>query len=431
MSLNQIVLTITERCSQRCSYCYVPTERGRVMKLDVAKRALDLFFARARETGPLSIAFFGGEPFLAPRLMRRIVEAAVERAGGRQVVFSATTNVTAVDDVGLEVVRELGLKLAVSHDGDRGQRHRPLRSGEPSLPALRRNLERLLELDGAVGLARMTVTPENVQGLADNVRSVFAAGIRTILYVPAYEASWDELSVERFYDQHRRLVTWLAGLAGSGRQGPIFPAWRDIRSRLLGSPREHCGAGTCRLAVSVDGEIHPCYRTLYLPRREELCIGDVWSGVHTRSRLADLSPAEIRPREGRCDTCPVSDGCTFFCPALGHLISRDIRVVPPPVCGLMRAQVETCRRLLGKHREAPARPSRLRWAAVLAAAFLGGGLTSCHRVALPPTADAGPADITAVDSQGDLPLPDFGPFPDFVGPPPDRGEICLGYGGIC
>ena len=53
-ALRQMTLTVTERCNQRCEYCYVDTDGGRDMSLSTAGQALDMFFRHAAPTGALT-----------------------------------------------------------------------------------------------------------------------------------------------------------------------------------------------------------------------------------------------------------------------------------------------------------------------------------------------------------------------------------------
>lgn len=400
-SINELTLTVTERCNQRCDYCYVDTEGGRTMSMDVAERALGLLFESAPAGETVGVSFFGGEPLLVPGLLRRIALRARELAGPkRRIRFAVTTNGTAVDGAGLALLEELDMKVAVSHDGA-GQSCRPLASGGDSLPDLGQRLPGLLGLPGAP-LARMTVTPQSVHRLAESVREVHRAGFGRVLYLPAFELTWDDVALAAWKDQHARLVTWLVGRHNAGRPAPDLPAWRGILGLLdRGGGRQHCGAGRSQITVSVDGRVYPCYRSVYDPRGDDLVLGDVWEGLRSggvRDEWAALDPARLRPEAeaeaGGCDTCEAAQGCGFFCPALGHLMLGDATAVPRSACDLTRVQVAACRKLRqltahsGSRRARRARRPRRRWmAAALAAAFLGGG-AACDRHTVGASGDA-------------------------------------------
>jgi len=390
--VNQLTLTVTEQCNQRCDYCYVDVSRGRTMTLDVAERALNLLFQTAPAGAPVAVSFFGGEPLLVPDLLRRIAARAHELAGpDRPVRFAITTNGSAVDAEGMALLRELDMNVAVSHDGA-GQVARPLASGGDSLPDLRARLPRLLGLKRSP-LARMTVTPQNVSRLAESVREVHGEGFERILFLPAIEARWNADALSAWKRQNERLVTWLVGRYNAGRTGPDLPAWRGILGLLRGDvQRKHCGAGHTQLTVAVDGRIYPCYRSVYDPRGDALVLGDVWSGLHetdARTLWRTLDPARPQPEASSCDECSARDGCGFFCPALGHLMLGDAAAVPAAACALTRIQVAACRKLLHLTARTGRRRGRRRWmAAAMAAALLGGG-AACDRNSVGGVGDAG------------------------------------------
>lgn len=395
--LRQMTLTVTERCNQRCGYCYVDTEGGGEMTRATAGRALDLLFQHAAPTGTLTVSFFGGEPFLVPARLREIAEDALARAPDpARLAFAVTTNATALTPEGLAFVREYPVRVGVSFDGHRGQRGRPLADGGRSEARAREGIAALAEAVRARGgeslIGRMTVTPGNVAHLAENVRTTFSAGLGRILFLPDIEVPWDARALDRWEQQQRRLATWIVGREGAGRPVPRLMAWEGVLARLRGAPRAHCGAGVTQVAVATDGRIYPCYRSLYDPRREQVLLGTVEQGLQgtveqgltgfgVRERFAELDPERPRPEVTPCASCDARDGCGFFCPAVGHLSLGDPAAVPEVACALTRIQVAVCRPLVGA-RPLPARSGRRRAsfaAAASAAVLLGGSLLGCDR----------------------------------------------------
>jgi radical SAM protein with 4Fe4S-binding SPASM domain len=390
LPLRALTLTVTERCNLRCSYCYVPAESRRTLTAELADAAVDLLL-RHRARPRASLFFFGGEPWLAAGLVRRAADrVGAGRDGGAEggAEIGMTTNGTLLDREALAWCRTRCAKLAVSVDGRVGPHERVSPAGVASdgdvisrLPAIAR-----LEPDCQV-TARMTVTPANVEGLAENVQALGRTGVSRIVFQPAYELGWDELALGRWAREHRRIGIWLTGLVGAGRRPPVLPNWQGVESRLVrGRPRRPCGAGTRLAAVSTDGTLYPCYRFVFAEDADEYVLGDVGAGFVRHAEIARMhaiQPETLRPEEGSCADCPARDGCTFFCPALGHWLLRDPHGVPAVVCRLMRAQVDAIRPFVGAHR-----PRRSPWVArgawATAAAFTTAlsavGAASCSSV---------------------------------------------------
>ncbi len=378
-SLRSVTLTVTERCNLRCSYCYVPADRGRVMSAEVADAAVDAFAAHADDEGGLSLSFFGGEPFLATRLVARAIERARAKVrDGAALRVVMPTNGLLLDEAARALCRDERIELAISVDGDARSTTRPFAGGAPSAPKLLEMLPALLDLEPRAKLiARMTVTPANVDELASNVRALARRGFRRIVFLPAFEEDWTDEAIALWEREHRRLATWIVGARSAGRRLAELPTLSGLEARLTRStPRRACGAGERLAAVATDGRVFPCYRFVFDDALAEFQIGDVRDGswnAEVLARFAGLDPEQARPEHGSCRTCASRDGCTHFCPALGALRLGDPRGVPEVACRLMRASVEAIRASVSRARPAP-RKAGVSWAA--ATALVVGAIAS-------------------------------------------------------
>ena len=415
--LRSLTLTLTERCTLRCTYCHTPSDRGRVMSDDVIDASVDLL-ARHADGPDVVLSFYGGEPFLALGGVRRAVDRGHAALGHRLRVL-APTNGLAIRDQALAFCREAGVKLAISIDGDTAERCFP--DGRPSTPAL---LERLPDMFAAAGegglrlLARMTVTPANVGSLASNVRMLARLGFRRIIPQAAFEENWDDDAVAAWGREHRRIETWLAGARSVGLAVPDLPGLRAIEDRLArGAPRRSCGAGDRVAAVSTDGGLYPCYRLVFSDD-PDCRLGDVEHGFTNDAAVArfhGFNPSAMRPEEGECGSCPSRDGCTHACPALGWTELGDVAAVPAVACRLMRAQVEAVRSF------APRRGQRRIATALVAAAMTGTAMAAAACASTVETASGGGTSVIAE--------------PDASYSDASGGGICksddAGGGGIC
>jgi uncharacterized protein len=389
-----MILTLTERCNLRCSYCYVPVERGTSMTPEIADRAVDWFVEHAAPQVPLNLSFFGGEPFLARSEMRRTVERLRGAVGaGRQVRVVVPTNglVLSADD--LAWCRRESIELAVSIDGGPTTTERCHADGRPCATEIADAVPRLLaEVAPGTTLARMTVTPANVEHLGANVRTLASLGFGRIVYLPDHAAAWDEPALALWRREHERLATWRVGAKSAGRKVPDLPAWRAIEARLSrGIRRPRCGAGVDQVTVAPDGGIYPCYRFAYAPGVHAFRLGDVRAGITALERVAELAaldPGRLQPERRDCATCAAKDGCTHFCPALGFLALGRAAAVPEVACRLMEAQVAAVRRL----RRSARTTTTPAWAAAAVMAAALTGASGCVHDATPKKNDAGAPD---------------------------------------
>jgi uncharacterized protein len=364
-----VTLMLTEQCNLRCPYCYVPkTERH--MSEELALRAADFLLDRAPAGAGASLSFFGGEPLLERSLIERVVAHGLTRrpAGLR---FTMPTNGLLLDGEALELVRVTGTQLALSLD-----------STEPGVDKGAASLERLQpllpDLRRLNPIVRLTVTPDNVDRLCEGIISLFSLGLQRIMHQPAIERRWPTAALESWRAQHQRLADWACDRYQQRLLLPELMTLEGIVGRLGGRPARSCGAGVTTAAISVDGEIFGCYRSVYDPHPERMALGDLLGGQVNETLIAayaQLDPARARPERGSCRECEARQGCTCYCPAMGHALLGDLRAVSADACALMRVQVEVCRDIVERTRRIE-RTRRRSVSAHVAAAALAIGLAS-------------------------------------------------------
>jgi uncharacterized protein len=422
--LNNLSLVLTEQCNLRCPYCYVP-KSGTTMPEEVALAAVRFLADRAPPEQPLTLSFFGGEPFLAQPLMERVMAEARALRPDR-FRFVTPTNGTLLDDAALELVERHRLELALSLDGESASAARPDRRGRSSLECLR---ARFGELRSRSTIVRMTVTPDNVGQLFDNITSILSWGFRRIMHQPALEQPWPAGAVATWVEQHRRLADWACERYAEGKPLPDLTVLEGIIGRLCGRAAVYCGAGVTTAAVAPDGRLFGCYRSVYDPRAERLVLGHVlegWTNETLLAAYARLDPVRALPEEGSCRGCEAREGCTCYCAAMGHVLLGDLRGVGRDACTLMRAQVAICRDLLERMRRLQrGRQRRVRAGVAAAALALGlSGAAGCDNDRGTVISD-GSTDMAVQEMRAEGPVGGVCPVP-----PPD-GLIDTMIPGLC
>lgn len=167
-SVKSITLGLTERCNLSCDYCSVRTlTAGRQghMSESTALGAIDFLHAHSGDVDEVGIGFYGGEPLLNFRLLKRCVRHALRKFGRQGVRFNMTTNGVLMDAAKAAFLADHKVSVRVSVDGPRAvhDRYRKTLEGGGSYDAAMAALLGLLQAYGRANAEKlgifMTLTP--------------------------------------------------------------------------------------------------------------------------------------------------------------------------------------------------------------------------------------------------------------------------------
>jgi uncharacterized protein len=178
-----LILIASEACNLRCAYCVYSslydgyrTHGGKLLSWEVAKKAIDLFYAynngptfRGYSDRALNIVFYGGEPLLNFDVVRRaILYAEQAKQLFHRVLISISTNLTLLSMEQLSFCREHDVFLNVSLDGppEEHNRYRVFRDGRPTAEVVLDRLKQIRELDQVYYQTRVSLLP-TVNGQTD------------------------------------------------------------------------------------------------------------------------------------------------------------------------------------------------------------------------------------------------------------------------
>lgn len=368
--ISQMTLTLDERCNLRCAYCphtlaaaWTRPHGDRRMSEETVRAAVDLFLACAGGGSP-SISLYGGEPLLAPGLVR-VVADMVHEAQRPGVRIILDTNGTLLDAAMVEIVAERGLYLQVSLDGPAPihDRWRTTVDGRPTHAAVLAGLERLLERDPAAAdrlRFQATLAPGSDMLEADaffvelgrelDLADV-SVGASYADFAGVVEA--DPATTSSDADGWGRARAAYVEACASGRHaelGPLVRAWFDgplIRfyhreAGPLGAtfrPGGVCTPGLRRLHVCSDGRLQPCERV-----GTAFGLGDVRRGFDLDA-VDRLEQAWFDALGGRCADCWALRHCSLCFTAMIDRETGRVGAVPESACRAVRAELEGTLRL--------------------------------------------------------------------------------------
>lgn len=351
-SMSMVTLITTSACNLRCKYCFVNSgDTCRLMPTNVAFAAIRKAVRNAKGK-QFSIAFFGGEPTLTPRLIGEVVAYARKQAVAEAVVipsFSITTNGVMSDKLLRFLIRERFV-MTVSADGppEVQDYQRPLKNGGRSSP-FTENTIRTLAQEGCEFKVRATVTDFSVRYLRETVEWLHGLG-------------GTQLHVEPLSIAGRAAIA----SRGEGLQRPSSSEFAErlkeaiIRGNQLGvgiinssymnlvdPPLEFCeGSPQNRFAVTYHGDVttcvevqdrcHPVFPQFIVGRYDQLQDELVMSKKHReRACLVNLHTET----QSTCVDCFAKRICAGGCPVRNFHVTGDSAHVDPYRCDMIREMV--------------------------------------------------------------------------------------------
>lgn len=343
----------THECNFRCSYCfYKQTGYGETKMTDETIDNLIRFLSQWETAPSIGMHFFGGEPFYAFDVIKKVVLKAKEILPkyGKKVQFSATTN-------GSLIMKDKVLDFIKEHF---------------------RNPPFLLSLDG----------PEHIQ----NLNRKFANGVGTFKSIPYKEflKLWPKLEVRPTYTKEMlpKLMVesykWLTeqGFKATAVEFDYEPEWKDKdidnlikavweindywysqikKGNIIVKPKfikeveqlfytdrnqivDHKLCGRCHnsMGIASDGKIYPCQRWTgytYENIPEEFVVGNVKEGVDLDLiyYIQQINRKDMTPPEGvDCEVCAFRGSCQGGCNAMNWFKWGDRYQLDPELCKIKK-----------------------------------------------------------------------------------------------
>ena len=216
------VLFLTHNCNLACSYCFARCTGQAAMTIQTAKRSVEWLFENTAgfPENPLVLSFFGGEPLIEFSLLTAVVEYAEARSReyGKSMIFSVTTNGTLVTEEMLDFFDKHSVSVLFSIDGDRqtNDRFRLRKNGQSPFDILCKNARKTLDRFPNTA-ARMTITPESVSALFDNIVFVEQLGFNFVSPCLALELFDSHDDWKTFDKECRKAAQYVIAKASEGK----------------------------------------------------------------------------------------------------------------------------------------------------------------------------------------------------------------------
>jgi MoaA/NifB/PqqE/SkfB family radical SAM enzyme len=287
--LNEIIISITNRCNLRCAMCQIPS---RSADDEMSTEDIKALIRDAAVFFPSSVVFSGGEP-----LLRKDLFDLIAFAGRHHLNTCLTSNGTLIDDETAHRLGDSGMGVVnISIEGPR-EVHDALRGPE--------NYARAVEALGHLARHKVettiatTVCRQNAGHLLDVMKLASAAGVTTVKFQPFSPIFLSDKSrgtdffagrefQKDFQDVIEKVIDWAK--VKKIATNPVaylrsLPAY--LCGQGAGGAPSFCAALWTSCPISAAGDVHPCwvFADKVLGNVKKNKLSQIWnSGSHNRLR---------------------------------------------------------------------------------------------------------------------------------------------------
>lgn len=306
--IRMIILQVTQQCNLRCEYCAYSGKylnRGHAnnrMSFETAKKGIDFLIANSRDVDSINISFYGGEPLLEFKLMKKCIEYAEAAAEGKNVTFNFTTNGTLFTREIIEYLWLHDVSIMISLDGPREVQDKSRRfasNGCGTFDKISENLE-MFKTNYPEYFKKVTFNSvldkesdfsciNDFFASYDTIKDSFLnASEQSANYVKSNINSSEEFDIKMRYETFKLYLSKIHNLDSKHVSKLVQGNFGSIE-KIANNEREHtnelpdkghhsgpCIPGTQRLFMDVNGNFYPCEKCS--ESSETMHIGDIHKG---------------------------------------------------------------------------------------------------------------------------------------------------------
>lgn len=316
-----IILTLTNQCNLRCTYCYEHNKETKTMPLETALDIVEKEMTIDDGSNFVCIYYFGGEPYLEFKKIKEIHAFLKSKEWPKGWFAFTTTNGTLVHEEIQQwlIENDDSIEVYVSVDGTK-EMHDINRS----------NSFDKIDLDffsKHYPFAKMTVTEESLKNLAEGAIYLHSRGFEVSANL-GHGVVWSKESKDVLVEQLTKLIDFYL-------KHPEYKPANTLNLPILDlepgtkHPRRFCGVGPLMRSYDVDGDAYPCHA--FAP----LCVGKEKAEA---SKKMDFScPLSLLELDEKCRNCPVVGYCPT-CYGINYGAFNNVYHMPDYHCRMMKTQ---------------------------------------------------------------------------------------------
>jgi len=258
MKLENLTFIVTDDCNFNCEYCFQKKEK-KTITLPIIEQAVDFFYPYLTGNGKANISFYGGEPLLAFKQIRQIIEQVrikeeenLQNNGRtKSIQYTITTNGSLLNDEILEYFAHHRFYVILSYDGiaqDEGRK-------KGTSAQMAEMMTRLCRQPGITAEINSVFTPKTINLMADSIHNIIQAGAPEVTLNFSNTDTWKPGDLEEAKRQLDLLSDYLIDFHNENNRIPV----KNFQPKPQHSKGFQCSAGKAQMAVTPEGRVWGCF----------------------------------------------------------------------------------------------------------------------------------------------------------------------------
>lgn len=355
----RILLSLTEKCNLRCTYCYYKKsheDRCAEMSDEVMEAALRYVLEKTIEFKQdiLAVTYFGGEPLLRFDMIRKGTAYLKDLVQSRRselpedfvLRFGVNTNGTLLNDEILEYMEREDFFIYLSLDGP-ASRHdisRRTVDGRGSFEAIAPFIPALVKLDA---FPLSVTTRDNIAGLTDSVKWLKAQGFMKVQNMVDFDGHWTGENMDALAAEYRKLAEMWYELKKEKSDFYIQLVQDHVLYHVLNLKKKTCSCDILKgtIGVATNGNIFPCSRFISSKPDAPYILGNV---LDKEDHVYDSPAAQevyrfLETDKKECEGCGIMHRCSAHeCGCTSFYTTGSVFGVSPEVCTHERILCAIC-----------------------------------------------------------------------------------------
>ena len=346
-----VCLNIIHDCNLRCKYCFADEGeykgKRKIMSVEVGKKAIDYVIEKSGPRKNIEIDLFGGEPLMAFKNIKEIVDYGreKEKIHNKNIRFTMTTNATLLDEEKMEYLDKNMGNIVLSIDGRKSVndkvRIRVDGSGsyDSILPKIKEMVKRRDK--SKQYYVRGTFTRENTDFFQDVLalanEDFDEISIEPVVLPDEHELSLREEDLETIYGEYDKLYYEMLKRHKDGTPFKFYHFNIDLQGGPCVYKRiSGCGAGHEYVAITPDGEVYPCHQFV---GNKDFLLDNIYNEGFNEELSNGFRKAHIYNKP-KCRECWARFYCSGGCQANNFNFNGDMNIPYEIGCKMQKKRIE-------------------------------------------------------------------------------------------